>query len=238
MPSSPGTGTSVTIPSLMGAPDPHHRQGAADLQRDKGRIHGGDLGNRCSTGFAGGSVHEQARAGRRTAAGSADVSTSWLKKKRVLLPLAGVALLTAIGATQPQEPPEPTAAESTPIEDELPRASTTTSERISTATTLPPTTSKAAPTTAPPPPATTAAPVTVAAPTTTVKVQAFVATTAAPPPTTAAPPPTTAAPPTTAGAYYANCDEARAAGAAPIQRGEPGYRAGLDRDNDGTACDK
>ncbi|WP_197506748.1 excalibur calcium-binding domain-containing protein, partial [Mycobacterium sp. E136] len=28
-----------------------------------------------------------------------------------------------------------------------------------------------------------------------------------------------------------------AAGAAPIQVGEPGYRKGLDRDGDGTACD-
>jgi hypothetical protein len=37
--------------------------------------------------------------------------------------------------------------------------------------------------------------------------------------------------------YYANCSEARAAGAAPIQRGEPGYRKALDRDGDGTACD-
>lgn len=38
--------------------------------------------------------------------------------------------------------------------------------------------------------------------------------------------------------YYKNCDAARAAGAAPIKRGEPGYRPGLDRDKDGTACDK
>lgn len=37
--------------------------------------------------------------------------------------------------------------------------------------------------------------------------------------------------------YYANCSEARAAGAAPIQRGEPGYASHLDRDNDGVACD-
>jgi hypothetical protein len=37
--------------------------------------------------------------------------------------------------------------------------------------------------------------------------------------------------------YYANCSEVRAAGAAPIYRGEPGYRSGLDRDGDGTACD-
>lgn len=37
--------------------------------------------------------------------------------------------------------------------------------------------------------------------------------------------------------YYANCSAARAAGAAPIYRGEAGYRAPLDRDNDGVACE-
>ena len=37
--------------------------------------------------------------------------------------------------------------------------------------------------------------------------------------------------------YYANCDAARAAGAAPIYRGQPGYRSELDRDNDGIACE-
>ncbi|HVE97277.1 MAG TPA: excalibur calcium-binding domain-containing protein [Pseudonocardiaceae bacterium] len=37
--------------------------------------------------------------------------------------------------------------------------------------------------------------------------------------------------------YYKNCAAARAAGAAPIQKGEPGYRSALDRDGDGTACD-
>ena len=41
-----------------------------------------------------------------------------------------------------------------------------------------------------------------------------------------------------AGAYYANCTEAKAAGAAPLYRGEPGYREKLDRDNDGIACEK
>ncbi|WP_232322487.1 thermonuclease family protein [Brevibacillus parabrevis] len=38
--------------------------------------------------------------------------------------------------------------------------------------------------------------------------------------------------------YYANCSEAKAAGAAPLYRGEPGYRAKLDRDKDGFACEK
>ena len=36
--------------------------------------------------------------------------------------------------------------------------------------------------------------------------------------------------------YYQNCTAARAAGAAPILRGEPGYASKLDRDNDGIAC--
>lgn len=37
--------------------------------------------------------------------------------------------------------------------------------------------------------------------------------------------------------YYANCSAAKAAGAAPLHVGEPGYRPGLDRDKDGTACE-
>ncbi|MGN6606278.1 MAG: TerD family protein [Jatrophihabitans sp.] len=37
--------------------------------------------------------------------------------------------------------------------------------------------------------------------------------------------------------YYANCTEARAAGAAPIYRGDPGYSSKLDRDGDGVACE-
>lgn len=37
--------------------------------------------------------------------------------------------------------------------------------------------------------------------------------------------------------YYANCSEAKAAGAAPLFAGDPGYRAALDRDKDGVACE-
>lgn len=36
---------------------------------------------------------------------------------------------------------------------------------------------------------------------------------------------------------YANCAAVRAAGKAPLLRGQPGYRAGLDRDGDGIACE-
>lgn len=37
--------------------------------------------------------------------------------------------------------------------------------------------------------------------------------------------------------YYKNCAAARAAGAAPVYRGEPGYARHLDRDNDGVGCE-
>ncbi|HVV11323.1 thermonuclease family protein [Amycolatopsis sp.] len=37
--------------------------------------------------------------------------------------------------------------------------------------------------------------------------------------------------------YYANCTAAKAAGAAPLHIGEPGYRKALDRDGDGVACE-
>lgn len=36
---------------------------------------------------------------------------------------------------------------------------------------------------------------------------------------------------------FANCREARAAGAAPVRRGDPGYGAHLDRDGDGVGCE-
>ena len=40
-----------------------------------------------------------------------------------------------------------------------------------------------------------------------------------------------------AGVYYRNCTAVRAAGAAPIHAGEPGYGRHLDRDGDGVACE-
>ena len=53
--------------------------------------------------------------------------------------------------------------------------------------------------------------------------------------TTAPPAATTAT--TAAAVYYASCDDARAAGAAPLRAGQPGYRPVLDRDGDGVACE-
>ncbi|SES22920.1 excalibur calcium-binding domain-containing protein [Corynebacterium cystitidis] len=57
------------------------------------------------------------------------------------------------------------------------------------------------------------------------------------PPPAPAPAPAPPAAPAAASVYYANCSEARAAGAAPIYAGEPGYRSKLDRDGDGVACE-
>ena len=37
--------------------------------------------------------------------------------------------------------------------------------------------------------------------------------------------------------YFRNCNDARAAGAAPLFRGQPGYRPEMDGDSDGIACE-
>ncbi|HCG46229.1 MAG TPA: hypothetical protein DEV68_04460 [Corynebacterium flavescens] len=39
-------------------------------------------------------------------------------------------------------------------------------------------------------------------------------------------------------ASYANCSQVKAAGAAPLYAGSPGYSTSLDRDGDGVACEK
>ncbi len=43
--------------------------------------------------------------------------------------------------------------------------------------------------------------------------------------------------PAPAAAYFGSCAEAKAAGAAPLYSGQAGYRAALDRDKDGVACE-
>ena len=76
--------------------------------------------------------------------------------------------------------------------------------------------------------ATRALPASGPAPTTAAQPRSSTATTAPAP----VPKPGTA--PTI---HYANCTAVRAAGAAPILRGEPGYSSALDRDGDGIACE-
>ncbi|WP_425591120.1 excalibur calcium-binding domain-containing protein [Candidatus Neomicrothrix sp.] len=118
---------------------------------------------------------------------------------------------------------------------------TTTTERVGpTSTAAAPTTARAtttvAPTTTAPPPSTTTPP-----PPTTAPPPPTPAPTAAPIPTTeyAPPPPMpVAAPlPEIGSGSYKNCSAARAAGAAPVYRNDPGYGAHLDRDGDGVGCE-
>ncbi|MFC7847082.1 DUF1524 domain-containing protein [Arthrobacter sp. NPDC057388] len=94
----------------------------------------------------------------------------------------------------------------------------------------------AAPAPAPEPAAAQPAPV-VAAPAPAAPAPAA----AAPAPAPVAPAPVVPAPvpavPAPATAYYANCTAAKAAGAAPLYVGSPGYRPALDRDSDGVACE-
>lgn len=52
-----------------------------------------------------------------------------------------------------------------------------------------------------------------------------------------APPTSPLAPSQRRDGAFANCAEARAAGAAPVRRGDPGYAPHLDRDGDGIGCE-
>jgi hypothetical protein len=58
-----------------------------------------------------------------------------------------------------------------------------------------------------------------------------------PPVTTTKPKPTTQPKPTPKPVYFATCDDARRAGAAPLYWGQPGYRVELDDNRDGIACE-
>lgn len=88
--------------------------------------------------------------------------------------------------------------------------------------------------TKPPPLPTTKAPTTTVVPTTTpppVVVPKVV------PPPVVTPEVITPEPVPTHEVSYANCAAVRAAGAAPIHSGDPGYSTDLDRDEDGIACE-
>ncbi len=50
-------------------------------------------------------------------------------------------------------------------------------------------------------------------------------------------PPRRSSTPAPSGVYYRGCNEVRAAGAAPLYRGQPGYRPEMDGDGDGIACE-
>lgn len=128
-------------------------------------------------------------------------------------------------ALMPATEPAPT-----PVSTPVAATSTVTSTaRVTASTTVTPTPTS---TTESPAPAATAAVEPVA-------VEPAPATPAPAPQPTYAPEPTYAPPPAPVhqSAYYPNCSAVRAAGAAPLYRGQPGYASKLDRDNDGVACE-
>nr|WP_205570476.1 excalibur calcium-binding domain-containing protein [Corynebacterium lactis] len=51
-------------------------------------------------------------------------------------------------------------------------------------------------------------------------------------------PPAPAPAPAPESVYFGSCADAKAAGAAPLYAGNPGYSSKLDRDGDGVACEK
>ncbi|MFJ1460314.1 excalibur calcium-binding domain-containing protein [Nocardia sp. N2S4-5] len=144
----------------------------------------------------------------------------------------GLGLLTACGGS-PQHPPTADTtrpAATTRLPTLAPTTTTTSRAAIAPTPTpivpaLPTTAPRAVQPSAPP------APTVPALPTTTARA---VQPPAPPAPALPAIPPPTAETP---GSYYSSCKEAKAAGAAPLHRGESGYRPGLDRDNDGVACE-
>ena len=83
----------------------------------------------------------------------------------------------------------------------------------------------------------TAAPASQAAPAPPAQPQPAVSQPAPPAPAYGAPPPAAPEAPAPAAVYYANCAAARAAGAAPLRAGQPGYREQMDGDRDGVACE-
>jgi excalibur calcium-binding domain-containing protein len=137
--------------------------------------------------------------------------------------VAGVAFLALLGAVAGD--PEP----GTPLAQPAPAVTVTVTQQ-GTATTAPPAT-------------VTAPPATVTMPRATVTVRpkplpraTVTATVTRPAPIAGTIPPAEPED-SSSDVYYDNCSEVRAAGAAPIRRGEPGYGSHLDRDNDGIACE-
>lgn len=127
--------------------------------------------------------------------------------------LAGALLLTGCSSSVRAPKPGPSASSSTSV-SASPSVSATPSSSPS---------ASATPSESPTPTVTPSA-----VPTTEAPVQAPAAEAPAQPVQQA---------PAQSSVYYKNCAEVQAAGAAPLHRGEPGYRPGLDKDGDGVACE-
>ena len=139
--------------------------------------------------------------------------------------LAGALLLTGCSSSVRAPKPVPSASSSTSV---------SASPSVSATPSSSPTPSASATPSESPTPTVTPSPV----PTTEAPVQAPSAEApAAEAPAQQAPAQPVQQAPARSSVYYETCADARAAGAAPLHRGEPGYRPGLDRDGDGVACE-
>jgi hypothetical protein len=177
---------------------------------------------------------------------------TWWKRKRVLIPAAAIGLLAINAANSPRPNSVATPPVTTIATQVLANELTSTVAPSSSTTAIPATTvtptSTAAPTTTVTTKPTTAAttvlattvPTTTAAVTEPPQVLPIAAQPDAQPPAAEPEAPlaaTTARTTATAPVFYENCAAVRAAGAAPLRRGEPGYRDKLDGDRDGVACE-
>ena len=137
--------------------------------------------------------------------------------------LAGALLLTGCSSSVRAPKPVPSASSSTSV---------SASPSVSATPSSSPTPSASATPSESPTPTVTPSPV----PTTEAPVQAPSAEAPAAP-VSEAPAQQVQQAPARSSVYYETCADARAAGAAPLHRGEPGYRPGLDKDGDGVACE-
>ena len=138
--------------------------------------------------------------------------------------LAGALLLTGCSSSVRAPKPVPSTSSSTSV---------SASPSVSATPSSSPTPSASATPSESPTPTETPSPV----PTTEAPVQAPSQAPAAEAPAQQAPAQPVQQAPAQSSVYYKNCAAAIAAGAAPLHRGEPGYRPGLDSDGDGVACE-
>ncbi|MBH0775501.1 excalibur calcium-binding domain-containing protein [Nocardia sp. NEAU-351] len=149
------------------------------------------------------------------------------RRHACILLAVSFAVLVLIGAIAPKRPTDDAGPQGSTSSVTTP-ARATSSQAASATTTQPTTTTSAV---SEPPAPVPLAPSVTPSPLPTPAPPSFV-----PPPIIPQPVPSPPAPTKTT-VYYADCAAARAAGAAPLHQGEPGYRSALDRDKDGVACE-
>ena len=145
--------------------------------------------------------------------------------------LAGALLLTGCSSSVRAPKPGPSASSSTSVSASPSVSATPSSSPTPSASATP--SESPTPTVTPSPVPTTEAP--VQAPATEAPSAEAPAAPVSEAPAQQAEPVQQA--PAQSSVYYETCADARAAGAAPLHRGEPGYRPGLDKDGDGVACE-